>query len=478
MPPPPPAVPGARGGQRGREGRGSLRQGNRPRADPLIAPHPLAQGSAPALRLRAGRSGLARCQGRLVRAALTLQTTRGTKRSASDQASHSSPHFAQNTPGGPGGRPKHHPCRGGRRAGWAGGSAPSAASRPSGQRHPLAVALPVGLTRQATRHDHETADIRAPVLAQNRLLPRDRGEARRLQHPLHIARRMGEAAAFAQGERFLPRLDREGEHTARHERARAPGDDPLQRAEIDEDIGREDQVVARADLQRRQIGLFQPVVDPLGLRLSQHRRRDIAPLEPVDRRPESLARKPGPAAEVHGPRKAPPRQRLGQKPGRAVAQLVDQRRVETRCVLVEECLDESRRHRLGHRHLAGEVALQPRAQPVLGIGPQRPVPGRHRRRRIAQRLVPFAQPEPARRPVGRALHRLAQQFDRRAQIATRGEPFREIEAPVHDQVARGQSPRRHRSNFHMGNRPLAPTPHDGSGHGVRSLDKARAAARS
>jgi len=30
----------------------------------------------------------------------------------------------------------------------------------------------------------------------------------------------------------------------------------------------------------------------------------------------------------------------------------------------------------------------------------------------------------------------------------------------------------------MGNRPLAPTPHDGSGHGARSLARARAAARS
>jgi hypothetical protein len=80
--------------------------------------------------------------------------------------------------------------------------------------------------------------------------------------------------------RSVMRLDRKGEVTARREHAGDRREQPFQPADIDQDVGGDDEVDGRvARFQKLEVGTIQAVVETLRARLSQHGGRDVVAFE-------------------------------------------------------------------------------------------------------------------------------------------------------------------------------------------------------
>ena len=129
--------------------------------------------------------------------------------------------------------------------------------------------------------------------------------------------------------------------------------------------------------------------------------------------------------------------RLEQQRGTAIAEIVDQRGLEFRRILIEQ------RAHIGRRHvgqLLGAQQHQPQAGAVavLGIGCSRFAKRRDRRIALAELFANFAQREPGRGKAGREFGGLRQQIGGGGEIALQLQIARKIEAPVGNQIAGGQ----------------------------------------
>ena len=169
---------------------------------------------------------------------------------------------------------------------------------------------------------------------------------------------------------------------------------------------------------------------------------------------KARAAKSGAAAEIDGAleegrladRGAGGQHRLEQQRRAAIAEIVDQRGLEFRRVLIEQRPHIGRRHR---RQRFGAEQHQPQAgaMAVVGIGHLRLAKRRDRRVALAELFADFAEREPGRGKAGRELDRLQQQIGGGDQIALELQIAREIEPAVGNQIAGGQEQARgHRRN--------------------------------
>ena len=146
-------------------------------------------------------------------------------------------------------------------------------------------------------------------------------------------------------------------------------------------------------------------------------------------------------------RRARRQHRSEQQRGTAIAEIVNQRGLEFRRVLIEQRPHIGLWHR---RHLLGAEPHQPQAGavPILGIGFFRLSKRRDRRVTLAELPTNFAEREPGGSKAGREFRRLQQQIGGGGEIAFQLQIARKIEPPVSHQIAGGQEYSR-RHGLHM-----------------------------
>ncbi len=132
---------------------------------------------------------------------------------------------------------------------------------------------------------------------------------------------------------------------------------------------------------------------------------------------EGGRRQPGAAAEIDGAleerglpcRRARRQHRLEQQRRAAIAEIVDQRRLEPWRVLIEQRLHIGLRH-IGQRLNAEPHQMQAGAMAIVGISAPRLVKGRDRRSILAEPRTDFAERKPGRGEVRREFGGLQQQL--------------------------------------------------------------------
>ena len=153
----------------------------------------------------------------------------------------------------------------------------------------------------------------------------------------------------------------------------------------------------------------------------------------------------GAAAEIDGAleegglarRGARRQHRLEQQRRPAIAEIVDQRGLEARRVLIEQRLHIGLRH-LGQGLGAEPHQVQAGAVAIVGIGGARLAKRLDRRVALAELLADFAEREPGRGEIRRELDGLHQQIGGGRQVALQLQIARKFEAAVGDQIAGGQ----------------------------------------
>ncbi|MEY9187243.1 hypothetical protein ABH987_000871 [Bradyrhizobium ottawaense] len=170
--------------------------------------------------------------------------------------------------------------------------------------------------------------------------------------------------------------------------------------------------------------------------------RQVNADEMIDLLRECGGRKPGAAAEIDGAfeegrlLRGDPRghHRLEDQRRGAIVEIVDQRVLEARGVLVEQRLHIGLGH-LRHLGVAEPHQMQASAVLVLGIGPPRFSKCGDRLVALAELLTDFAEREPGRGEVRRELDRLLYEVSGGGQIALELEVACELEAAVGDEIA-------------------------------------------
>ena len=293
---------------------------------------------------------------------------------------------------------------------------------------------------------HQAGDGRAFLGAgRRRREPKER-ETRAFDCRPHMGGAVGIAQRLLQHDAVARvRLDREREQPAGRQHLRGRCHHRREVADIDEHVGRQDQMVARAGFrlcrqELRQVERHQPIIKSLGARLGDHRRRQVDADQPVHIGPERRPAQAGAAAEIEHradprPLSGHRRYRLQQHRGPTIVEPLQQRRIEGLGMLIEQAAHIDRGHR--RRDLAGAEPreLQPRAVIVLGVGVARLLPRRDRPCPVAEIVANGAEREPGGGEVGRKLDRLRQDIGGAGEIALRGVIERPLVAAVGDQIA-------------------------------------------
>ena len=249
-------------------------------------------------------------------------------------------------------------------------------------------------------------------------------------------------------------LDREGENATRREHTRNGSDDRSEIVQIDKDIGGEDEVIRRlirgfVGKASRDVGGNETIVKAFRRRLRDHRGRKVDADEPIDEGTKRGAAKSRAAAKVeHGAEAHRPLRRLhdgfdrqAQQRRPSILEMLGERSVVARGILVEQPADIRLRHR--RRSLAGAepCELQPGAVVVVGIGVARPLECGDRIAPVAQLVADGAEREPRRGKAGCKLDGLLEDFGGAGEIAARRMVERPFVTPVGDKVARGDKER-------------------------------------
>ena len=164
----------------------------------------------------------------------------------------------------------------------------------------------------------------------------------------------------------VAQLDREAERAPRHRRGGGCCKHRLESADVDEDVGGDEQVVVRAVVAQEgdRVAEREPVVHAQGARLLEHAWRQVDAREPARHRPQQRTAQARAAAEVER-RRIRARRDAGQhvdEPAMAVvAELLDQVSVEVGGVAVEESL-HVRDGRRGRRRIASDRRQVERVQ--------------------------------------------------------------------------------------------------------------------
>ena len=235
---------------------------------------------------------------------------------------------------------------------------------------------------------------------------------------------------------------------------RNAGDSRRKLADIDEDVGSHDQIVARGlgtfPRQRgRKIGDDQSVVKAFALRLRDHGRRKIDADQSIHAEAESTTGEAGTAAEIEHCRKVHrPLVRehrrfdgLQQELRSAIAEALDEGGVITIGILIEQPAHVRFCQR--RRGLAGAEAgeLQPRAMIILRIEPSGLFEGGDRAGRVAEPVADGAEREPGSREAGCQFDRLHQNVGSAGKIAGGDMIERPFVTAVGDQIAGGDEER-------------------------------------
>ena len=248
---------------------------------------------------------------------------------------------------------------------------------------------------------------------------------------------------FSNHARIAVRLDREGEPPAR---CQHPGDargDRREIAAIDEDIGREREMVLRPRLSLGEfieVGNDKAVVQPFGPRLLDHAGRNVDAHKPIAIRPERRAAQAGAAAEIE--HRAEPEMLAARRPQRreqklrpAIVEALHQRLVEIRRVLIEQPPHIDAGHRRCRLAGAEPRQMQPRAVIILAVGVARRGKRGDGPVAIAHRLADRGEREPRGGKARRRFHHLRQDVGRRGRVAALKIIQRPLVAPVGDQIA-------------------------------------------
>ncbi len=165
----------------------------------------------------------------------------------------------------------------------------------------------------------------------------------------------------------------------------------------------------------------------------------------IDLLGEGARRQSRAAAEIDGApeesglagRVARGQHRLEQQRGPTIAEIVDQRSLEFRRILIEQRAHIGRRHR---RQLFGAEPHQPKARavPVVGIGVARFAEGRDRGGAFAELSTDFSKRKPRGGKAGCEIGRLNQEIGGGSKVALELEIARELKPPVGNQIAGGQ----------------------------------------
>ena len=224
------------------------------------------------------------------------------------------------------------------------------------------------------------------------------------------------------------RLDREGEEAARLQHAADLGEDLVERRQVDEHVGRQDEVGRPLRLlpqKAEKVALVQPVVEARPARCGEHARRQVDAFNPAVGAGEGLAGEAGAAAEVERalcPQPAPVGRegaphRRAQELGPTVIQVLDELLVEGAGVIVEQGAHVARADRLLQRHGAEPGEVDADAERVLGIAIERPHQRRQRRLVLSERGPGPAEQRLRRREERRPLQALLGQLGGGAVIA-------------------------------------------------------------
>ena len=176
-------------------------------------------------------------------------------------------------------------------------------------------------------------------------------------------------------------FDREGKKTARRKHARDRRQDRAQIVDINEHVGGEHEMIFRgiaglAAKKVHKVGGDEAVINAFRFGLRDHCRRKIDADQPIDEGAKSGASKSGAAAEIERGRKAqwPCRRvhrlfdRVAQQRRPAIGELLGQRRVVARGVLVEQPADVRFAHRRGGVAAPEPGKLQPGAVIIVRVG--------------------------------------------------------------------------------------------------------------
>ena len=244
-------------------------------------------------------------------------------------------------------------------------------------------------------------------------------EARPRHGGTHMSGAVGVAQALAQ-QHAVARvgLHREAEQTSARQNGAHRRRYRVQVRHIDQDIGRQHEIVLRAyrrlaGEEFHQLAGLQPVVERLVARLRDHGSGEIDAGEAVDHGPEGRAGEPGAAAEIEHGRE--PRQVGGacrrvdcrqQQLRGAVIEALQQAFIETRGVLVEQAPHMGLHQ--GGRGLAHAEAGEAQAGAVIvrRIGIAGGGKSRDRTLPVTGGLADGAEPEPGARKCRRALQHL------------------------------------------------------------------------
>jgi len=251
-------------------------------------------------------------------------------------------------------------------------------------------------------------------------------------------------------------LDREGEEARGRQHAGNRGSGGREIPQIDEHIGRDDQIVAHPAArfdgeERHQLALGQPIIDTLAAGLVEHGGGQIDPGEAIDLAAEGRAGKPGAAAEIeHGAEAG--------SAARAAARGHDGSKQQLRGAVVEagyavleaprmlvECppgmLGEHRR-RDGAGPEPGQMQARPLKIIAIGIGSRRE--GRDGALPLAVRLPQLRERKPGRRKAGRSRNHLLENLGRPLPVAAHKIIERPSVAPVEQKIAGREEDRAHK----------------------------------
>ncbi|MEY9125065.1 hypothetical protein ABIA09_004627 [Bradyrhizobium yuanmingense] len=160
---------------------------------------------------------------------------------------------------------------------------------------------------------------------------------------------------------------------------------------------------------------------------------------------EGSGREPGAAAEIDGALEvggllggdARRQHRLEDQRRGAIAEIIDQRVLEPRGVLVEQRLHVGRGH-LRHLGIAEPHQVQAGAVLVPGVASPGFTKGRDGLVALAELLTDLAEREPGRGEIRCKLDRLLQEVGRGGKVALELEIARELETAVGHEIAGGQ----------------------------------------
>ena len=216
-------------------------------------------------------------------------------------------------------------------------------------------------------------------------------------------------------------------------------------ADVDERVGGDDKIERRRRLapqQRHGVADNERVVAAALPRLRDHGRRKVDAGQMVDAVTQRLAHEAVATTDIQDRGEAAARRGgahgFGDEGRGAVAERPGQVRFEARRILVEQTGDISRGK--GRRRVSSPDQREPHggALGVGRVGAKRRTKGRGGGVDLAQPLARFAEGEPCRRPVRRALQSLFEHFRRRAKISLVGRGPGVRKATLGERIARGE----------------------------------------